>query len=284
VELFACSYDLAKGKPWATGVVESALSHVNDALFPVAADFRFNVAVCFTEDAAAIPRLVIHERPTTEWIHVTLFFPVANWQDRQSARPLAASAIVSCLFDAGTRVGVNPDTVLRYADDAGIDINVAETTSVTDSIRELDLAVQFPDLDSLFTSTIDECGPLGNDTGADILELYREWRADHQDECEFLDAVLRRWDVQYPVAAEITETALSQHSYHIMTYDDAVIGLAFAQYFVDGSVQEFVREQCLSAIERQSMPIVIRHRGWTSTAERLDALARMKAFIERIDG
>lgn len=48
-----------------------------------------------------------------------------------------------------------------------------------------------PKLDPLFTDEVNEYGPLGNDTGADVMGHYRQWRDSGNRPGQFLPHLLR---------------------------------------------------------------------------------------------
>src|SRR4051812_8553558 len=100
-----------------------------------------------------------------------------------------------------------------------------------------------PNTDQLFTDQCDEYGPLGNDTGADVLAHYRKWRQRRREPQDFLPYIFRALEVPdrgwNEVEAGLLIMQLKQSSesqYEWFTRDDAIIALAFAQWSVDGEL------------------------------------------------
>jgi uncharacterized protein YfeS len=145
-------------------------------------------------------------------------------------------------------------------------------------------------LDPWFWSIADDGSPLGNDTGADTLAAFREWRPTHTvvDPLALLRQLLRGWQVPdrdwrllEPAALE---HALPRRHYAILTRDDTAIALAFAQLVEEGRVSRMVRDRALLAVRRQSLPVVIAFRGWVDPAERKERLARMESVLNQCAG
>jgi uncharacterized protein YfeS len=77
--------------------------------------------------------------------------------------------------------------------------------------------------DPLLWDSTDEWAPNGNDTGADVLELYRDWRKQNRNtKAEtFFNQLMHGWEVKLP------PDAADEYSMH--TFHQAIVGLAFAQ-------------------------------------------------------
>jgi uncharacterized protein YfeS len=91
--------------------------------------------------------------------------------------------------------------------------------------------------DPVFWSPTEEFGPVGNDTGADVLEAYRvRSRARHPERgLPMLRRLLADWGT---------------HDQSIE--DEALIALAFAQVMFDGRVSPDVLQSALAALDRRS--------------------------------
>lgn len=284
MDIFASSFGLASGKPWAPGVARSAIKDATAALFEIQCSKRLRLGVNFETSVDAMPKIVIDEGSADETLQGYLTFPVAKWTDRKSARPIATSTLVSCIVSIAENIGAGRNEIIQNATVAGIEICDASPTIESFSDDSVDLAHEFPNLDPILTSATDECGPVGNDTGADVVGFYRQWRLDGHDSSSFFPALMEKWDVSHSDPTEVNEQLLLNRSYDILTFDDAAIGCAFAQFFVDGTIELNSKHRCLTSISRQKNPLVIQHRGWSSPTERLGALSKMETFINELDG
>ena len=142
---------------------------------------------------------------------------------------------------------------------------------------------RFPDIDPLFLDICDDCSPIGNDTGADVFAFYEEWRNNGGKPREFLDSILKDWKVKtryWEHSDDELKIELEKDYFSILTKDDAAIGTAFAQYFIDGKIDYVVKRKALISIERQMKDFVIEFRGWVSPQERKDTLIKMETFIK----
>lgn len=141
-------------------------------------------------------------------------------------------------------------------------------------------------LDPIFTDTSNEYGPVGNDTGADVLAGYREWREGGKLRGQFLLHFLRSWKIgdfdwdDLDINVIIEEMQRSKEAlFERLTRDDAIIALAFAQIIVDGQAQEKVLDRALKAVQRQSNDRMIEFRGWDDPDYRKEVLAKVGAFL-----
>jgi uncharacterized protein YfeS len=120
----------------------------------------------------------------------------------------------------------------------------------------------------------DEGSPFGNDTGADTLQCYRaaiESNGD-LDGFEFLAELFDEWDVDRDFAEGIPDEELEyrlerEHS-HILTYDDAVVAVAFAEIVFRGGVSMEIAAAAIKSLKRQCLPEMLEFRGWSDPAER----------------
>lgn len=142
-------------------------------------------------------------------------------------------------------------------------------------------------VEAWFWNVSDDDSPFGNDTGADTLSFFREWRAEHQraEAEEFLEFLLGRWDVRNEgwecLDGPLLATTLPKNYFHILTRDDVAIAIAFGQLVLDGSIDRKIRQLALYALQRQLLPEVIRFRGWVDADERRQRLDRMKVIVEQ---
>jgi uncharacterized protein YfeS len=143
-----------------------------------------------------------------------------------------------------------------------------------------------PKLDPIFTDGVNEHGPLGNDTGADVLGHYRHWREGGNRPGQFLPHLLQEWEIgdydwdDLDANLIVEEMQRSQKAeFERLTRDDAIIGLAFAQIIVDGLAQPKILERALKAVQRQSQDRVIEFRGWDNPAYRKEVLGKVAGFL-----
>jgi uncharacterized protein YfeS len=133
----------------------------------------------------------------------------------------------------------------------------------------------------------DENSPFGNDTGADTLAFFREWRRDHPrgNPLLFLSRLLRDWEAtddhwEATDPAEVGRLA-EDDRFSFDARDDSVIALAFGQIVLEGRVDPEVKRRALVALTRQSLPAALE--GWPGEyhAERQSRLAAMAAILQR---
>lgn len=111
-----------------------------------------------------------------------------------------------------------------------------------------------------FWDGTNEFAPNGNDTGADVLALFREWRRRNVRTSSeaFLDELLRGWKVN-PEGSD---------DFSVETYDESAIGLAFTHLKLDAACPNWLVEKALSSIQRQRNR-AREHPEWKFLDERL---------------
>jgi uncharacterized protein YfeS len=120
----------------------------------------------------------------------------------------------------------------------------------------------------------DDFSPNGNDTGADVLAMYAEWRkrARKASGVSFLEKLMRDWGVVVPPPPVDEAT--------ITVCEESRIGLAFAQLKIDGFCEEPVRALALESISQCRQRMVEQHRDWPLLGERVRTLAVMEAKLK----
>ena len=130
----------------------------------------------------------------------------------------------------------------------------------------------------------DEDSPFGNDTGWDTLEFYRAWIRLSDDDEDFLHQLFDEWEVDWEEAAAIPDEELAarlEEDHHgILTYDDVVIALAFAQLVLAGNSEIDTAALAARALKRQALPDMIAFRGWSDPAERKARCAQMLEIVQ----
>lgn len=96
--------------------------------------------------------------------------------------------------------------------------------------------------DPFFWDCLNDFSPNGNDTGADVLEFYKELREEGSRDSgmTFFDELMEEWDVKIPPSPE------DEFSWH--TYHEAIVGLAFSQIKVEGSCDKEIFDKAISSI------------------------------------
>lgn len=138
--------------------------------------------------------------------------------------------------------------------------------------------------DPFFWDSVDEYAPHGSDTGADLLDAFREWRGRHRGvpAARFLPLMLKRWNYSSGVAL-LHGKPMSQwdddDELMVEVIDEANIAIAFAQMKLEGTCDEDLREAALLSIERQLDPAVHAHFDWSLPIEHRDRLEQLRAKL-----
>lgn len=126
-----------------------------------------------------------------------------------------------------------------------------------------------------FWDRTDDFSPNGNDTGADVLELYANWRkqARNSPAASFFSNLMRDWGVTEPhPSADDTMNGV---------WEEAKIGLAFAQFKVDGYCEDPVRFAALESIALCRSRITITHPNWEFLGERIRTLDLLEGKLRQ---
>jgi uncharacterized protein YfeS len=140
--------------------------------------------------------------------------------------------------------------------------------------------------DAFFWDANDLGSPLGGDTGRDILEALRDAReVDPRGRVvAVLDEILARWEVandSWDVVSEAEVQAIGEDDeFSLLTRDEAILALAFAQIVVEGKIESEVRRRALLALTRQALPALLH--GWgDKRLERALRVERMREILAR---
>lgn len=135
-----------------------------------------------------------------------------------------------------------------------------------------------------FWDICDEDSPFGNDTGADTLEFFREQLDSDDGDDQFLDDILEEWEVDRGAAESVPDgdlkRALEEEPFHILTYDDVVVAVAFAQLLFRGKATKQMTDAAIRCLKRQALPAVIEFRNWEDFDERRDRCAEMIKVLQ----
>lgn len=124
--------------------------------------------------------------------------------------------------------------------------------------------------DPFFWDCTDDFSPNGNDTGADLLEAYRDWLKGHKDgqPVRFLERLAKQWGYS------------SIESMDDEVRAEAAVGLAFADLKLRATCDEQVRELAVESLERQRKQAKA-STGWPHRQERLKALAKIEHKLQQ---
>ena len=118
----------------------------------------------------------------------------------------------------------------------------------------------------------DDDSPFGNDTGWDTLQFYRAWIEENDDDEEFLDELFDEWEVDRELAESLQDDELAAQleddHYDVITYDDVVIAVAFAQLVLEGGTSPEMAAAASRSLERQLLPAMMEFRDWSDADER----------------
>jgi uncharacterized protein YfeS len=127
----------------------------------------------------------------------------------------------------------------------------------------------------------DENSPFGNDSGADALEFYRAALDSNAelDTSEFLDELFEEWDLDRDFAEGVPDEELAhrldREHFHILTYDDTIVAVAFAEVMFLGNASTEIAAAAIKCLKRQCLPEVLQFRGWSDPAERVGRCEEM---------
>lgn len=122
--------------------------------------------------------------------------------------------------------------------------------------------------DPFFWESTDDFSPNGNDTGADLLDSYRDWLRTHDGQpIRFLEHLAQRWGYA-GIAAMDGEVR-----------DAAAIGLAFADIKLRGECDDHARELALNSISRQRIQAEASV-GWSHREARLNTLEKIERKLQ----
>jgi uncharacterized protein YfeS len=140
--------------------------------------------------------------------------------------------------------------------------------------------------DAFFWDLTDEASPFGNETGADTLAAYRDHRAEEEsgDTLGFLKTLLDRWEVAdahwNAIDQQEVEEAGRSDEWSLLTRDEIIVALAFAQLIEDGEIDGEVRRRAILATHRQELPPLLI--VWKDALTRSRYLVRMRQALSHM--
>ena len=135
-----------------------------------------------------------------------------------------------------------------------------------------------------FWSEIDDLSPFGNDDGADALYLFKDWREDNKNVNPefFLIDLDKRWGMSF-AHKEITSEAelenIEKQNQFYRNIDRSIIGTAFAQIALEGTLSNRLKELAIKAIQRALTPIGMRGMSVGNSEEYKSRLHRMLEIL-----
>jgi uncharacterized protein YfeS len=143
--------------------------------------------------------------------------------------------------------------------------------------------------DPLYWDFGNEDSPVGTDVGADTLSAYLQFhsKAPGGSTTDFIQSELDSrglpdadWDLVDECS--IDNAIDAGHGSEIVSRDDFIMGLAFAQIILRGEVDERVKVRALSAIAREATDAVLSFRGGDGEEGRRQQLAEMRRILESV--
>lgn len=141
--------------------------------------------------------------------------------------------------------------------------------------------------DDFYWNELADNSPFGNDSGNDTLKLFQKWREKNWMETPiiFLDRLLKDWEVTNDfwnvTDASEAQKLLEQDDFSFIERDEVIIALAFGQLLLAGKVDAELKRRALLAIERQSLPAIIKFVWGDYPEERVIRLKKMKSVLEK---
>lgn len=130
--------------------------------------------------------------------------------------------------------------------------------------------------DPFFWSLSNEFAPNGNDTGADLLSHYREWRSKNKDmPCmKFFQRLMKEWIVKIPPTLD--------DLFSYTTYFESAVATAFAQIKVDGKCEIDINNQAQEAITNYRRSIEGNRKEWDLFTERIRTLELLEQKLKQV--
>jgi uncharacterized protein YfeS len=231
------------------------------------------------------PRVLRPSKADSKFIDFTVLFDVKSWEFLADATPSAESQILGAILALGALSKKEASSVKQRCRNLGITlVSVAiDTAPAPEPMADFHADARENLQHEIFWDCSNDYGPVGNDTGADVLGLYREWRVDRDAHSrgEFFDSLLSLWhlEVVEELSTADVEERLRDSEFGLLTWDDAIIGWAITQIACDGTVDAKVRHLAEVAISRQSDDKVVQYRGWPSPDKRI---ATLKIVVDAV--
>lgn len=123
---------------------------------------------------------------------------------------------------------------------------------------------------TFFWKCADDFSPNGNDTGADVLSFYQDWRKKNRAKpaIAFFNKLMKDWGVDM--------SSTEKDDFSREAYEQSIVGLAFAQLKIDGACDSEISLLALKAIEKSRNWFTDHHRDWALYDERIRTLQEIE--------
>jgi len=135
--------------------------------------------------------------------------------------------------------------------------------------------------DTFFWDVCNDFAPNGNDTGADLLSFFQDWRKKHRK------ASSRIFFTDLMIGWGVNQNPGPDDNFSIETYDESTVALAFAHLKIEAACPVWIRDEAIRSIERQESIIRENHASWDHFNERMETFAKVRKKLEScptIDG
>jgi uncharacterized protein YfeS len=145
--------------------------------------------------------------------------------------------------------------------------------------------------DSFFFSPIEETAPFGSDDGSDTYASFQDWRKTHPDKSliTFLKNHIDEWGYAkfdiYETDLEKLKPYLKQDEMSIqyMTgIDQAIVASAFGQLYLEGKIDNDIKELAIISINRELLPSILKLWGNYENS-RKENLNKLLAVINQVE-
>jgi uncharacterized protein YfeS len=114
--------------------------------------------------------------------------------------------------------------------------------------------------EELYYDCLEECSPFGNDDGADVLYNLEDWYRETEGKGDIMEWLFGYVDsMGYKYSSEDTynlidraaiEQIENEDPLFMMSMDNSIIGTAFGQYKITGTINERLKDAALMALAR----------------------------------
>ncbi|OQP57930.1 hypothetical protein A3860_39735 [Niastella vici] len=146
--------------------------------------------------------------------------------------------------------------------------------------------------EDFYWSPIEETAPFGSDDGADTYAGFADWRETHRADNpkDFLTEQIDYWG--YP-AFDLSETSLEKlkpylkqselGSRFMSGIDAAIVSIAFGQLYLEGTVDNDLKELAKTSIKRQLIPELLNLWGDEYKTVRETKLKKLLTVLNQVD-
>ena len=148
--------------------------------------------------------------------------------------------------------------------------------------------------EDFFWSPTEETGPFGSDDGSDAAYGFRRWRMEKKlnSPVTYLKELMKRWNYPFFDWEELDTSKIKEYLnsdttrkvgmyMYLIGQDNAIIGTAFAQFALEGKVDNYLQRLTITAIKRQLLPVVLDNFPDTYATERKQQLSKMLDVITK---